>query len=238
MTFDPSSIRAISFDGDETLWDFRSAMKKALVDAADFLSTKGLTHAGGEVSTAWLRELRDEVAGEPEFARSPMEEIRLVSFERAVERCGRNDPALVKDAYDTFMKTRFGAMWLFEETAEVLAALHTSYPIVLVTNGNSNAGKLGVGDYFAHLVVSAHCGLFKPDPRIYTHAAGLLDVPPAVVLHVGDHPEEDVAAAAEAGMRTAYIDRNGKGLPAGIAADVEVSSLSEIVDIMNIGEPR
>ena len=213
MIFDPSSIRAISFDGDETLWDFRSAMKKALVEAADFLSDKGLTHAGEEVSTAWLRDLRDEVASEPEFTRSPMEEIRLVSLERAVGRCGRNDPSLVKDVYETFMRTRFGAMRLFDDTAEVLAALHTSYPIVLVTNGNSNAGNLGLGEYFAHLIVSAHCGLFKPDPQIYTHAAGLLDVPPEAVLHVGDHPKEDVAAAAEAGMRTAYIDRNGKGLP-------------------------
>ncbi|WP_190394579.1 HAD family hydrolase [Nocardiopsis deserti] len=232
MTSDFSSIRAISFDGDETLWDFRTAMRRALDDAVALLDSRGLSHEAGSVSADWLTALRDEVAREPGFARATMEEIRLESFVRAVRRCGSDDPALVTQVHDRYMATRFGAMALYAETAEVLEELRTRYPCVLVTNGNSDPERLGVGGCFAHRVVAAECGLRKPDPRIYSHTAELLGLPTASVLHVGDHPEEDVAAAARAGMRTVHVNRTGRPLPPGLRADAEITALTGLVELL------
>ncbi|OOC53637.1 MULTISPECIES: HAD family hydrolase [Nocardiopsis] len=232
MAFDASSIRALSFDGDQTLWDFRTAMRRALVEAADLLSAEGMVRETGAVSADWLAKVRDEVAGEPAFARETMESIRLESFRRAVEHCGGDGRDLVAKLYDRYMRTRFGAMRLYAETASVLEELHRVYPCVLVTNGNSDPGRLGIGGYLTHRVVAADCGLFKPDPRIYAHTARLLALPTASVLHVGDHPEEDVAAAGRAGMRTVYLDRVGKPLSPGRHADAEISSLSGLLELL------
>ncbi|MCK9868627.1 HAD family hydrolase [Nocardiopsis dassonvillei] len=232
MIFDLSSIRAISFDGDETLWDFRTAMRRALDDAVALLDGRGLAHEAGRVTADWLAALRDEVAREPGFSGATMEEIRLESFVRAVRSCGSDDPSLVTEVYDRYMATRFGAMALYPETADVLEELHTSYPCVLVTNGNSDPERLGVGGYFTHRVVAAECGLRKPDPRIYSHTAELLGLPTESVLHVGDHPEEDVAAAARAGMRTVHVNRTGSPPPPGLRADAEVTALTGLVELL------
>ncbi|MFD6951307.1 hypothetical protein A6A08_22855 [Nocardiopsis sp. TSRI0078] len=234
MAFDASSIRALSFDGDQTLWDFRAAMRRALAEAAAFLAGEGLAHETGAVSADWLAQVRDEVAGEPGFARESMERIRLESFVRAVRRCG-GDRGLVAEVHDRYMRTRFGAMRLYAETAHVLEELHRGYPCVLVTNGNSDPGRLGIGGYLAHRVVAAECGFFKPDPRIYAHTARLLALPAASVLHIGDHPEEDVTAAGRAGMRTVYLDRAGRPLPPGQRADAELASLAGLPELLRRG---
>ena len=47
---------------------------------------------------------------------------------------------------------------------------------------------------------------YKPDPEVYLGAARLLGVAPAELLMVAAHPS-DLAAAAEAGLRTAYVPR-------------------------------
>ncbi|GAB7029291.1 hypothetical protein AB0G35_33060 [Streptomyces sp. NPDC021749] len=47
---------------------------------------------------------------------------------------------------------------------------------------------------------------YKPDPRVYLSAAELLGVEPRRLLMVACHPDE-LAAAAYAGLRTAYLPR-------------------------------
>jgi Predicted hydrolase (HAD superfamily) len=49
-------------------------------------------------------------------------------------------------------------------------------------------------------------GHFKPDPEVYLGAARMLDVAPAELLMVAAHPS-DLAGAARAGLRTAYVPR-------------------------------
>ena len=47
---------------------------------------------------------------------------------------------------------------------------------------------------------------YKPDPAVYLGAAELLGVAPAELLMVAAHPS-DLAAAAAAGLKTAYVER-------------------------------
>jgi len=49
-------------------------------------------------------------------------------------------------------------------------------------------------------------GHYKPDREVYLGAARVLDVAPAELLMVAAHPS-DLAAAAQAGLRTAYVPR-------------------------------
>ena len=56
---------------------------------------------------------------------------------------------------------------------------------------------------------------YKPDPAVYRGAADLLGVAPGELLMVAAHPG-DLAAAARAGLKTAYVDRpleHGPGGP-------------------------
>jgi len=70
-------------------------------------------------------------------------------------------------------------------------------------------------------VTSAGAGARKPDPRIFAPALELAGCGQSEALHVGDTPEEDLAAARAAGIPALLLDRSGGG---------DIASLAEIED--------
>ena len=55
--------------------------------------------------------------------------------------------------------------------------------------------------------------------------------PPERVLYVGDHPANDVAAAAAAGMRTCWVSR-GRLQPPDLHADAVVENAGEVASLI------
>ena len=80
--------------------------------------------------------------------------------------------------------------------------------------------RCGLDDRLDGTITSAGVGARKPDPAIFVAALELAGCEPAEALHVGDTPEEDVAGARAAGIRSLLIDRDG--------GEGEISSLAEI----------
>ncbi|GAA3024735.1 HAD family hydrolase [Streptosporangium longisporum] len=226
------SYRALSFDGDGTLWDFDSAMRQALEDAARLLRDAGALRPGGPVTAGWLREVRDHVAGREEYRGRTMESIRLASFRRAVAECGISDAGLAREAYETYMRARWERLRTYQEVPGALATLGTRYRLALVTNGNTRPHRVGLDGVFDTVVVSAECGLYKPDPGIYLHAAARMGLGPAEVLHTGDDPVEDVDAARRAGMDTAWVNRHGAHRPSSDPSEVTVGDLAELTTLL------
>ena len=75
----------------------------------------------------------------------------------------------------------------------------------MITNGYGhfqmeNIKALGIEPYFETILVSEWEGLKKPDSRIFERALNQLEVSPNQSAFVGDHPENDVKAAQNAGM--------------------------------------
>jgi putative hydrolase of the HAD superfamily len=72
-------------------------------------------------------------------------------------------------------------------------------------------------------------GVSKPDPRIFQHAAQLLDVPLDRAVYVGDTRRYDVAGAVAAGVRPIHFDPLGlcpqQGEHAHVGSLVEVKQL-------------
>ena len=54
--------------------------------------------------------------------------------------------------------------------------------------------------YFDAVTLPADAGAAKPAPAIFAAALARLGVPPDCALYVGDHAEQDLAAAAGAGL--------------------------------------
>jgi putative hydrolase of the HAD superfamily len=54
-------------------------------------------------------------------------------------------------------------------------------------------------------------------------------VPAEEILHVGDDPITDVVGARQAGMQTAWLNRDARSWPAGLAPPARtISTLAEI----------
>jgi 2-haloacid dehalogenase len=90
-----------------------------------------------------------------------------------------------------------------------LARLKHGYIIAPLSNGNvallTNMAKRAGLPW--DLILSAELARhYKPDREAYLISAGLLDLPPERVMMVAAHPG-DLHAAAEAGLRTAYVHR-------------------------------
>lgn len=127
---------------------------------------------------------------------------------------------------------------LEEGAARLIDALDgTGIPWGIVTNGSASqlrkVEKLGLADRVACIVVSEMVGARKPDPAIFHAAAAHIGVASPSILFVGDHPEADVAGAAQAGMRTAWL-RRGRDWPVHCAPavpDIIVESLGELLGI-------
>lgn len=98
------------------------------------------------------------------------------------------------------------------------AALHRlaqHFTTVALSNGNLSL----LTDLFATGGLTWHCVLsgetvhaYKPDPIVYRHALDQLALDPNRTLMIAAHPW-DLRAAANLGLRTAYVQRAGEGTP-------------------------
>jgi HAD superfamily hydrolase (TIGR01509 family) len=82
-------------------------------------------------------------------------------------------------------------------------------------------------------ISSEAAGFCKPDPRIFELALANAGTTPERTLFVGDSPSHDVAGPAALGIRTAWLDTEGKGDPGPVAPDHTIHSLSEVLDLIH-----
>ncbi len=81
----------------------------------------------------------------------------------------------------------------------------------IVTNGRSEFQRrtisaLHIEQFLDVIVVSAECGLRKPDPAIFQRALHELDCHATDSWFVGDDPDADVKGATDAGMQAIHFN--------------------------------
>ena len=89
-----------------------------------------------------------------------------------------------------------------------------------------------IGSHFEVTLTAESVGYAKPHAEAFLALARALDLAPQDILYVGDNPQADVQGALGAGCRAVWVNRQGGSWPGelGVRADLEVSSLSELVD--------
>lgn len=95
----------------------------------------------------------------------------------------------------------------FPNLITTLEKLKTSnIRLAIITNGRGqfqldNIKALGIEKYFDTILISEWEGIKKPDSKIFKRAMKQLNVSTNQSIFVGDHPENDVKAAQNAGMK-------------------------------------
>lgn len=223
------AIKLLTFDLDNTLWDV-----EAIVTRAEKVMRAWIrAHHPEFVANFDFRQfiaLREAVLSERLDIAHNLTELRLEVLRRAFRGAGYAGPEAelaAQGAFEEYFRER-NVVEYFDGALEALRELREDYPIYALSNGNADIGRIGLGHIFERHFSAISVGAAKPDPRMYRAAIAAAGVAPGEVLHIGDHPEQDVAAAARVGMRTVWVNFGGAAWPELPPPDGEIRHLAEL----------
>jgi phosphoserine phosphatase len=162
---------------------------------------------------------------------------RRESWGLALTDQGVDDPALAAELAERFGEERRARHEVFADAADVLAGLAESHPLAVLTNGagclqREKLAASGLGDFFHSVVVSADLGTAKPDAAVFRHALDQLGVEGGDAVMVGDSIAKDIDGALATGLGAVWVNRNGHSAPADRADVVEISTLSDLPEVL------
>ena len=228
---DPSQIRAITLDLDDTLWPIWPAIHRAEEVLLLWLKEHAAKTAALFPTSEALRSIRLQIERERPDLRHDLSALRRESIAEAMRRAG-DDERLAIPAFDIFFAQR-QQVQLFDDSLPALEFLAQRWPIVAVTNGNADVQRIGIGQFFRYSFNVSRTGFAKPDIRIFHCAAQSLGVPSSAILHIGDDAQLDVVAGRNAGMQVIWVNREHRDWPVpDQASPMMVSSLAQLCDLL------
>lgn len=223
-------IRAITLDLDDTLWEIAPVIRRAEAALWRWLE-ENFPNVPGRFTTEAALELRARVLAEHADRRHDLRFLRRAVLGRMAEEAGYGSE-LVDPAFSVFDRER-NRVELYPDVVPALMSLAERFTVIALTNGNANLETIGIRHLFADVVTAADAGTAKPEREIFECAVGRAGVSAAETVHVGDHPEIDVAGAAGAGLRTVWMNRSGVDWPDHLRGpDAVVSSAAELCTLL------
>ncbi|MEO5939771.1 MAG: HAD family hydrolase [Candidatus Limnocylindrales bacterium] len=253
-----AGIAAITFDFGNTLVPVtRAALHRVVELTADAICGRWDDLDRTAFLAAWAeeraRQFREEV---PRFREVDLDERLVRVFARLrgmapppadqpwdqARAAARSDAADVAWGVERYSRAFVdglpetpGARVLLERlAAERAVAILSNWPLAATIDHYAEAR--GWAPHLRAIVVSQRVGTIKPHPAIFAAARSALgDPPPQAILHVGDDWAADVAGAAAAGWRTAWLTARPDESPlptserdGSVEPDLELSRLDEL----------
>lgn len=226
-----NDIRAITLDLDDTLWEIAPVIRRA----EDALWCWLADHCP-EIPRRHTREsalaLREQIVQQHADRSHDLRFLRRAVLARMATDSGYSED-IVEPAFRVFDTAR-NTVELFPEVVPALESLSRRFTLVALTNGNADLDVIGIRRLFAGVVTAAEAGAAKPAAAIFERAVAVAGVEPEQTVHVGDHPEIDMAGAADAGLFTVWINRAGAEWPEHLrrphAEIVSVGELQRVLD--------
>jgi len=225
-------IRVVSFDIDDTLYDFQAASRHAL----DRVRRRVAGLCGIEDHAVTLEEIildLESAANEMDSPYAHLDELRRRAFRRTLRRFGVDDEGKATALCRLYLRHRFDRVGLFEDAREVLSDLRRRYLLCAVSNGEQDLGQLGLAGLFTFVVFASDVGVDKPDPRIFRIAMERARCEPSQFVHVGDSLRSDVAGAKMAGARAVWFNRNPLPISPDPKPDAVITALKELPGVLS-----
>ena len=221
------TLRLITFDLDDTLWDappvLRAAERALLAWLASHAPRLQEPAECLQAQRRWLLEQLPALQWQVSELRRRMLQRSLLLAGYAPEETTR----LAEAAFVHFLAAR-QQVSLFPEVRPTLERLGAQYTLGVLTNGNADVQRIGIADYFQVACSAEQLGVSKPDPRAFHAVLARAGVAAAQAVHIGDHPLDDIQGAQAAGMRAIWVNPHGLAWHGGPAPDAQIASLAEL----------
>ena len=224
----PVAVKAVTFDADDTLWNFDVAMRAGLARVLEEIRQLAPTWGDALTVEAMIAE-RDEAAADLKSSGGSLIAIRREGIRRSLPEDRAADDALVDRLLGIYLEQRDRVLAPFDDVVPVLRQVKGKAVLGVVSNGNSHPDRHGLGEYFDFVLMADDHGIDKPDPRVFQMAAKAAGCTVAEMAHVGDSLETDVAGANRAGAISIWLNRSGRAMKPGDPKPLHViSSLLEL----------
>ncbi|HSC82636.1 MAG TPA: HAD family hydrolase [Pseudomonas sp.] len=229
------SLRLITFDLDDTLWDVAPVMHGAEAALRDWLAV----HAPrlGPVPIEHLWAIRSRLMDADPGLKHRLSELRRRILFHALEDAGyatNQAGELAELGFQVFLGARH-QVELFPEVHPTLEQLAEHFILGVITNGNADVRRLGLADYFQFALCAEELGIGKPDPHPFRTALQHAGVAAEQAVHIGDHPSDDIAGARAAGLRAIWFNPQGKVWEGEQPPDAQIRSLAELPALLHGG---
>lgn len=126
-----------------------------------------------------------------------------------------------------------------EDVSHVLWSLREKYRLGVVSNVWAHSGvfrealkRAGVADLFDVCVFSSDHGRVKPSQHLFGYALDRMSATSSEAVFVGDNLRCDIGGAAAIGMRTVWINRQGRRRERGAPVPtLEIQELRQLLDV-------
>jgi putative hydrolase of the HAD superfamily len=239
-----TTVKAISFDLDDTLYNNRPIMQAIEKKMESYFTETFSTvlPALKEVFNRrfWAPYRQQAIRANHELSH----DVVILRFETyRLGLLAHNVPAKeavleAQAALDYFISLRSDFV-VPKASHELLASLSKKFPLVAISNGNVNTKALGIDHYFQHIyhagfqmgdgsTESEHLLRQKPAADMFTLVCQQLSILPEELLHVGDCGYADIHGALNAGCQTAWLPHYGVGKPLKQIPHLELSNVSQL----------
>lgn len=226
------NIRLITFDLDDTFWETKPAIQSAETVLRDWLAK----HAPrlGEFPVEALGAIRRMLVEREPTLRHRVSELRRRILQHALGDAGyprEEADELAERAFQVFLDARH-EVEIFPDVQPTLEFLANHYTLGVITNGNADVRRLGLADYFQFTLCAEELGIGKPDPHPFRQALRLGGALPEQAVHIGDHAEDDIAGAQQAGLRAVWFNPGQIAWTQDYQPDAQIRSLAALPKLL------
>jgi len=212
------------FDADNTLFDYDTAEKLALLKTLDDFEIN--YDSGSIIDTyhkinhkLWMQFETGEVKSQAEIKHKRTQQLfEVLNVQRDIDKFA-NDYLFNLSQNDQLLNNAFN----------IIQTLNDTHQMIIMTNGMTMVQKprfnnSPIRKYFQHIVISEEIKHSKPSPKIYDHAFELMNHPnKEEVLMIGDNLGSDIQGGINYGIDTVWY--NPKNLDKKHAATYELNDL-------------
>ena len=213
-------IKLITFDLDNTLWNADPVLINAEKVLYRWLQ-ENCSQMASRYSIEAMRDYKTAIAVETPDLLHRVSALRLEALRRAMLDAGYGEGVAeqqAKQAFDVFHAAR-QKVTLFDHADRLLEGLSQRYQLAALTNGNADVSIIGLDRYFNFALSADDIGKQKPHPDIFLAALERAEVSANEVIHIGDHPEQDIVGAYQAGLHTIWVNFDEKPWSSNLASD-------------------